>query len=111
MIIQYLNYLFGADVASTGRSEEKSPGVIEAKDFRRIVPEKYRTDVDALERYIGKSDFKTGLTITVSLQELLEIVPRERRRSDSYLGLRNYLADEMGIELIIKTRKNEQSSL
>ena len=41
-----------------------------------IVPEKFRDDIAALTEYIGVEKFKSGLTIEVSLAELLGIVLR-----------------------------------
>ena len=71
-----------------------------------IVPEKFREDVKALTTYIGKERFKNGLNIEVSLTELLDIVPRNRRRTDAYNALIKYLKDEQGITLTIKSQKS-----
>lgn len=70
-----------------------------------IVPEKFRSDIDALIAYIGAERFKSGLSIEVSLSELLDIVPRNRRRTDAYNALIKYLSDERGITLTIKSQK------
>ena len=50
---------------------------------------------------------KTGLCIETTLQGILGICPRERKRSDAYKGLTEYLKRSYGINLrnqIIKTR-------
>lgn len=70
-----------------------------------IVPEKFRDDVTALTAYIGAERFKNGLSIEVSLAELLDVVPRKRRRTDAYDALRKYLKEERDITLTIKTSK------
>ena len=70
-----------------------------------IVPEKFRDDITALTAYIGEERFKSGLSIEVSLAELLDVVPRKRRRTDAYDALVKYLKDEYGITLTIKTSK------
>lgn len=70
-----------------------------------IVPEKFREDVAALTEYIGAEKFKSGLTIEVSLAELLGIVPRNRKRTDAYDSLAKYLKSELDITLTIKTSK------
>lgn len=71
-----------------------------------IVPMKFRNDITALTDYIGKERFVNGLSIEVTLSELLDVVPRQRRRSDAYDTLRKYLQDERGIILTIKTQKS-----
>lgn len=69
---------------------------------------KFDEDVKALRKYIGESDFQTGLTIEITLAELLDIVPRQRRRTDAYTTLIKYLKNEFEIELIIiKTHEKE----
>lgn len=70
-----------------------------------IVPEKFRDDIAALREYIGAEKFKSGLTIEVTLAELLGIVPRNRRRTDAYTALVKYLRDECQITLTIKSSK------
>lgn len=71
-----------------------------------IVPEKFRDDITALREYIGAEKFKSGLTIEVSLAELLGIVPRNRKRTDAYDSLAKYLKSELDITLTIKTSKS-----
>ena len=71
-----------------------------------IVPEKFRDDVTTLIAYIGAERFKNGLSIEVSLAELLDVVPRKRRRTDAYDALRKYLKDECEITLTIKSSKS-----
>lgn len=69
---------------------------------------KFDEDVKALRKYIGESDFQTGLTIEITLAELLDIVPRQRRRTDAYTTLIKHLKNEYNIELkIIKANEKE----
>lgn len=70
-----------------------------------IVPEKFRDDITALTAYIGEERFKSGLSIEVSLAELLDVVPRSRKRTDAYGALIKYLKEERDITLTIKTSK------
>lgn len=70
-----------------------------------IVPEKFREDVSALTNYVGEAGFKSGLSIEVSLNELLGIVPRQRKRTDAYDTLVKYLKDELNITLTIKNNR------
>ncbi|MDE5664016.1 MAG: hypothetical protein K2I37_08295 [Muribaculaceae bacterium] len=67
------------------------------KTTTHIVPEKFRDDIEALTGYIGEERFKSGLTIEVTLAELLDVVPRKRRRTDAYDSLVKYLRDERDI--------------
>lgn len=69
---------------------------------------KFDEDIKALRKYVGESDFQTGLTIEITLAELLDIVPRQRRRTDAYTALIKHLKNEFEIELnIIKTNEKE----
>ena len=75
------------------------------KTTAHIVPEKFREDIAALTKYVGEARFKSGLTIEVTLAELLNVVPRNRRRTDAYDSLSKYLKSELDITLTIKTSK------
>lgn len=68
---------------------------------------KFNDDIKALRDYIGESEFKTGFSIEMTLAELLNIVPRQRRRTDAYKTLIKHLKDTMNINLIIKSKSNE----
>lgn len=70
-----------------------------------IVPLQFRDDVEKLKTYVGDDNWKPGLTIELELRDLLTICPRERRRSDAFKKLIDYLKDEQKIELKIKTKK------
>ena len=100
MLIKNLFSLFGGSY-QTGRSDNASPDVIEEKESKVIIPEKFKDDIERLESYCGV-ELRSGLCIEIELSELLEILPRERRRKDSYDKLVKFLADEMNIKLNIK---------
>lgn len=70
-----------------------------------IVPEKFREDISALTNYVGEAGFKSGLSIEVSLNELLSVVPRQRKRTDAYNTFVKYLKDELNISLTIKNNR------
>lgn len=76
------------------------------KTTTHIVPEKFREDVEALTKYIGEERFKSGLSIEVSLSEILDLAPRTRRRIDAYNSLTKYLKSELDITLTIKSQKS-----
>ena len=68
-----------------------------------IIPEKFKDDIQKLQKYCGV-ELRSGLCIEIELSELLEILPRERRRKDAYDKLVKFLADEMNIKLNIKSK-------
>ena len=102
MLIKNLFSLFGGS-HQEGRSDNALPNVIEEKESKVIIPEKFKDDVERLESYCGV-ELKSGFCVEIELSELLEILPRERRRKDSYDKLVKFLEAEMNIKLIIKSR-------
>ena len=102
MLIKNLFSLFGGSY-QTGRSDDASPDVIEEKESKVIIPEKFKDDIERLESYCGV-ELRSGLCIEIELSELLEVLPRERRRKDAYDKLVKFLAEEMNIKLNIKSR-------
>ena len=48
-----------------------------------IIPEKFKDDILRLISYCGV-ELKSGFCIELELSELLEVVPRARRRKDAY---------------------------
>ena len=101
MLIKNLFSLFGGSY-QTGRSDNASPDVIEEKESIVIIPEKFKDDIERLTKY--GVELKNGLCIEIELSELLEILPRERRRKDAYDKLVKFLAEEMNVQLTIKSR-------
>lgn len=65
---------------------------------------KYQADIDAIEKSLGK--LTDGMTIDMTLQEILAICPRSRRRIESYQGLRAELG-RRNITLNLKSRKTK----
>lgn len=109
MINILLNSAFYDTVKKVERQEIiPSPDVIEkdGDEEERIEKPtmKYQSDLDAIEQEFGS--LKTGLCITIDLQKLLSICPRERKRIDAYRGLISYL-EKMGVTLTIKSRKTK----
>ena len=102
MLIKNLYNLFCGSESQDGRSD-CAPDVIEEKEHIVIIPEKFKDDIQKLQDYCGV-DLRSGLCIEIELSELLEILPRERRRKDSYDKLVKFLAEEMNIKLNIKSR-------
>ena len=81
MIIENLFYTLSSEVEyPESRQDCVSPDVIESKRNTVIVPEKFKADVEALEKYIGRN-LENGLCIKVDLAELLTVIPKERKRA------------------------------
>lgn len=104
MLIRNLQSLFDGLEPPTGRLESGQPDVIAKKeDTTVIIPEKFKDDIERLESYCGV-ELESGLCIEIELSELLEVLPRERRRKDAYDRLVKFLAEEMNVQLTIKSR-------
>ena len=108
MFIDFISRILGAEKVSVSNRLENAaePSVIVTKDSNRPIPEKYRKDVALLQSKYGDA-FKTGFCIILTLQEALSIMPRDRKRVDSYAGLISYLKREQGITLTIKSQKTK----
>ena len=102
MLIKNLYNLFCGSESQDRRSDCASD-VIEEKEHIVIIPEKFKDDIQKLQDYCGV-ELRSGLCIEIELSELLEILPRERRRKDSYDKLVKFLAEEINIKLNIKSR-------
>ena len=114
MLIKTLYNLFCGSESQDGRLV-CAPDVIEEKKHIVIIPEKFKDDIQKLQDYCGV-ELKSGLCIEIELGELLEVLPRERRRKDAYDKLVKFLAEEMNVQLTIKSRnydnkKKETSQL
>ncbi len=68
------------------------------------VPRKFREDIATLQELYG-GNFTAGLCINWTLQQALEVLPRDRQRVDSYDSLAKYLRNERGVTLTIKSNK------
>lgn len=107
MFEQFIARILGMELFSvSNRLENAEPSVNVKKDSNEPIPEKYRKDIEALRKKYGDS-FSTGFCIEVTLRELLELCPRERRRTDAYIGLVSYLKNNYDITLTIKSQKKK----
>lgn len=106
MLIRNLYFLFCGSESQDGRSDCASD-VIEEIEHIVIIPEKFKDDIQKLQDYCGV-ELRSGLCIEIELSELLEILPRERRRKDSYDKLVKFLADKMDIKLVIINRSSNK---
>lgn len=118
MFVDLISRILGAEkVFVSNRLENNAaPSVIVKKDSNKTspkpIPEKYKKDIAALERYYDCELFSlTGLCINLTLQDALSIMPRERRRIDAYRGLQSFLKSKLGIILSITSQKTKSKSL
>lgn len=81
---------------------------VQEKQEEAAQPSKFDKDIESLRNYVGESDFQTGLSIEITLHEMLTIVPRERRRVDAFNSLAKYLREMMGINLTVKPNRTMQ---
>ncbi len=113
MFTEFISRILGAELrtAASNRLETAEPSVIVKKDsnktFPKPIPEKFKKDVEALQDKYGDA-FKTGICITITLQEALSIMPRERRRIDAYRGLLSFLKSKLGIIISITSQKTKK---
>ena len=109
MFEQFITRLLGMECFSvSNRLENAAPSVIVKKNSTEPIPEKYKKDIAALQEKYGSLSSLTGLSISLTLKEALEIMPRNRRRVDAYDGLKSYLKKQYGITLTIKSQKTKQ---
>ena len=103
MLIRNLYNLFCGSEPQDGRPDSASLDGIDKASPEVIIPERFREDIERLTEY--GVELRSGLCIEIELGELLEVLPRERRRKDAYDKLVKFLADEMNVQLTIKSRK------
>lgn len=106
----FMNIFFDGTLEESSERQvrEATPDVIEkSSTIAQPILEKYKKDVEALRKRYGEN-FKTGFCIEVTLKVLLEICPRERKRTDAYTGLISFLKGKMGITLNIKSQKSKR---
>ena len=87
MIIKTLYNLFCDSESQNGHLDSSIPPseIVEKENTTVIIPKKIKDDVGRLCKYCGV-ELKSGLCIEIELSELLEILPRERSRKDSYFN-------------------------
>lgn len=113
MFTDFINRILGAEQKPSPNRLDNiaEPSVIVKKDsnktFPKPIPEKYRKDVEALQDKYGDA-FKTGLCISMTLQDALSIMPRERRRIDAYRGVLSFLKSKLGIIISITSQKTKK---
>ena len=105
MLIRNLYNPFCCSESQDGRLNCVFLNVID-KSTQVIIPEKFKEDIERLEKY--GVELRNGLCIELELSELLEILPRERRRKNVDNKLAKCLADKMDIKLVIINRSSNK---
>ena len=108
MFKEFINQLLGLEREPIPNRQDTftAPDVTEKAVSSEPISEKYQRDIEALRQKYGDA-FKTGFCINLTLQEALSVMPRDRKRVDSYAGLISYLKREQGITLTIKSQKTK----
>lgn len=66
-----------------------------------FVPRRFKEDLKALEKNYCLSD---GLEINLTLQEALQLLPRDYPKTEAYIGLIHWLKRTYGVVLNITSR-------
>ncbi len=77
--------------------------------IKTVIPAKFQSDVKALCDYAGIVEMTRGMEIKMTLQEILSIIPKSRRRIESYNSLVSFLSDEMGVTLELTSKKSKNN--
>ena len=122
MFIKYLiQWLENRSIISSASQESIQPDIMDdhsKENAKRtvlqkvVIPEKFKEDIHKLFEFIGQdveSSCFSDLCITLSLQEALTLMPRDRKRAYAYNPLVRYLRDETGITLNIVSQKSKKS--
>ncbi len=96
----------GADSSQSRQEIATKPDVIAKKIANTEIPLKFRADVETLQD-LFQEKFTEGLHINWTLQQALEILPKERRRIDAFDSLTKYLITNWGITLTITSNKTK----
>jgi hypothetical protein len=89
------------------KSVNSAPSVKETGNNKPV--DQYADEIKKIEDelYGGHQLLKSGTCIDITLQELLHIIPRRRRRIDAYRGLQRALNERRGVTLRIKSNKTK----
>ena len=100
-------------LASSSKIEEaqlaNNAPVVVSEEIVEPAPTKVEFQYDDPEVIVLAHEFgpmEDGKVIEVSLQRMLELLPRVRRRKDAYKRLVNHLLDAYGVKLVIVSRKH-----
>lgn len=98
----------GYDVAGTWRGGDGANDEGNRQERKVVIPRQFEDEIRALCAYAGLSELTKGMTLQLSLSEILDIIPKARRRTDSYRQLVSFLHDEMGVNLVLTSNKRKK---
>ena len=104
-MFEYQFSLVTDEFAVVSQGQELSPSK-EQNKVKKVVRGKFLRDLEAL-RDSGYS-LSSGSKIEITLQEILKICPRDRKRVDAYNSLVKYLNDEFDCSLYITSQKTKK---
>lgn len=106
MIIQNFN-IFQADYEGVApwRGNDGANDEVIHQVIKTIIPVQFQSDVKALCDYAGVDRLERGMAIKMTLQEILTVIPKKRRRIESYKSLISFLEREMGVILELTSKK------
>lgn len=104
-MFEYMFSLVTDEFAVVSQEQEISPSK-EQNKVEKVVRGKFLRDLEAL-RDSGYS-LSSGSKIEITLQEILKICPRDRKRVDAYNSLVKYLNDEFDCSLYVVSQKTKK---
>lgn len=102
------NTIFQADYEAPQTWRGYSDGANVEENHLVIIPKEFEGDVKAICDYAGITELKRGMAIRMTLQEILAIIPKTRRRIESYKQLIKFLNDDMGVALELTSRRSNK---
>lgn len=107
MIKEFLQNLFSSERRTnqeeSHRQEKLSPVMSDGKHDSAVRPtSSYDRDIRALQKKYGT--LKSGMSISMSLQDALTVMPRSRRKSDAYNGLKKELMKSYGVDFNVSSK-------
>ena len=101
-IISLLN---GDRETTSNRQSATATDVIDESSTIEIkIPQKFKADVETLMN-LYPSAFENKHGIVMTLKEAVEIIPRDRVRTDSNKALQEWLLANTGVKLSVRSRK------
>lgn len=97
--------LLNGDREITDNRQTAATDVTDKSSTKEIkIPQKFKADVETLMN-LYPSAFENKHGIVMTLKEAVEIIPRDRVRTDSYKALQEWLLTNMGVKLSVRSRK------
>ena len=99
--------LLNDDLPITSNRQSTTTDVT-AESSEPKIPVKFKADVETLKaQYPSAFENKHGIVLT--LQEALDLLPRDRTRTDSYKSLQEWLLTNTGVKLSVRSRKYQST--